>query len=566
MTKFYNILRYIIVVLLTFTPFVGTYAQSVVDVIKQAETLIDEEKYDKAYSLLQKFSEKQVEEQGDSCIMLFNYEKGTCLFYMERYKEAIPYLQKGLQIMERLPHEDCNYLEMMYGIGSCYKKMGNLSKAEEYYRRTILKGNYYDLNCAIRNQTYSEMAELYTLMGKPELADICTSRIASEMRLRDSKDFEMQIDDLFDLEDAYEKQGKMEDAISTLRKILSIIDEKKGKTNEDYLAYSCLLGYRLKYGVNRPDEAASVFKDVIEIGKGLSAHRKEVCSAYEEYLRYLAEKGEIETINTILPTAVKYYTSTNLDTQSQRNLYEIVGVGLCDAQLYEDGIKFLEKKWKGSGANSIRALDYLGQFYFRSDPSKSLAFYKNAESQINKGFEVDDNTRKTLYEYLMYLNERLENFTEAIKYAELAEPYIKRMNDNNYYLRHLMSWSVESIHANDNDKANYLLDKAAPLLEGADNDVKIQALSNMGFVYLKTERLDKAIDILNNGIDLAIKLKGEKCPELATFYHNLGRAYMLKKDKAQALSALNKSKSLQLELEGNVMQRTIDYIKECQEK
>ena len=44
-----------------------------------------------------------------------------------------------------------------------------------------------------------------------------------------------------------------------------------------------------------------------------------------------------------------------------------------------------------------------------------------------------------------------------------------------------------------------MLDKAAPLLEGADNDVKIQALSNMGFVYLKTERLDKAIDILNNG-------------------------------------------------------------------
>ena len=545
-------------------PLIRINAQSVQGFLEQAKILIDEEKYDKAYSLLQKISEEQVEEQGDSCIMLFNYEKGTCLFFMERHKDAIPCLQKGLQIMERLPHEDCNYLEMMYGIGSCYKKMGILSKAEEYYRRTILKGNYYDLNCAIRNQTYSEMAELYTLMGKPELADICTSRIASEMRLRDSKDFDMQIDDLFDLEDAYEKQGKVEDAISTLKKLLFLIEEKKGKTNEDYLAYSCLLGYRLKYGVNRPDEAASVFKNVIEIGKELSAHRKEVCGAYEEYLRYLAEKGEIETINKILPTAVKYYTSTNLDTQSQRNLYEIVGVGLCDAQLYEYGIKYLEKEWSGSGASSIRALDYLGQFYFRSDPSKSLAFYKNAESQINKGLEVDDNTKQALYEYLMYLNERLENFNEAIKYAELAEPFIKRMNDSNYYLRHLMNWSIECIHTNDNDKANNLLDKAAPLLEGADNDVKIQALSNMGFVYLKSERLDKAIDILKIGIDMAIKLKGEKCPELATLYHNLGRAYMLKKDSAQALSALNKSKSLQLDLEGNVMQRTIDYIKECQ--
>jgi hypothetical protein len=41
---------------------------------------------------------------------------------------------------------------------------------------------------------------------------------------------------------------------------------------------------------------------------------------------------------------------------------------------------------------------------------------------------------------------------------------------------------------------------------------------------------------------------------------------MLKKDNERALSALNMSKSLQLELEGNVMQRTIDYIKECQER
>ena len=57
--------------------------------------------------------------------------------------------------------------------------------------------------------------------------------------------------------------------------------------------------------------------------------------------------------------------------------------------------------------------------------------------------------------------------------------------------------------------------------------------------------------------------EGEKCPALTTLYHNLGRSFMLKNDYQQALSALNKSRDLQLELEGEVSQRTSDYINEC---
>ena len=41
---------------------------------------------------------------------------------------------------------------------------------------------------------------------------------------------------------------------------------------------------------------------------------------------------------------------------------------------------------------------------------------------------------------------------------------------------------------------------------------------------------------------------------------------MLQGEFSKALAALNKSKVLQLELEGEVMQRTADYIKECESK
>ena len=91
-------------------------------------------------------------------------------------------------------------------------------------------------------------------------------------------------------------------------------------------------------------------------------------------------------------------------------------------------------------------------------------------------------------------------------------------------------------------------------------------LSQLGFVYIKIGQYDISISNINKGIELAIKETGKKAPILETLYHNLGRAYMLKEDYHNALSALNKSKSLQMELEGEVSQRTADYIKECESK
>jgi hypothetical protein len=41
---------------------------------------------------------------------------------------------------------------------------------------------------------------------------------------------------------------------------------------------------------------------------------------------------------------------------------------------------------------------------------------------------------------------------------------------------------------------------------------------------------------------------------------------MLQQDYDNALLYLNKSKGLQIQLNGNAMQRTLDYIKECESK
>ena len=60
------------------------------------------------------------------------------------------------------------------------------------------------------------------------------------------------------------------------------------------------------------------------------------------------------------------------------------------------------------------------------------------------------------------------------------------------------------------------------------------------------------------------RLKRENAQTLATVYHNLGRAYMLLGDKTSALAYLMKSKDMQTSLYGEVAEKTLIYIQECQ--
>ena len=543
-------------------------AQNVRQLINQAQILINDGKYEKADKILMEINEDKLSECSDSCLMSYNCCKGACLYYMDKYEEAVPFLKKVLNYIEKYPHEDCNYLEIMCKIGICYKRLEDYNKAEEFFRRTLIKGNYFNLNCDIMNHAYGEMAELYSLMGKPDFADICTSRIRSKMGFENTKDYDAQINGLWSLYKAHKNLGQNDECITDLQKIRSLIDENKGKINKDYLVYSSLLGFHLRYTCKRPQEAAIIHKEMIEIGKQFKTYLNEVSSAYVEYLRYLSENNKVDSIELILPYAIKYYNDTKDKRGEEDNLYEIVGNGLCDARNYEEGIKYLEKKWKGKSANSIKSLDYLGAYYFyrTNDANKALDYYLNAEKQIEGGLETNLGTKILILERLVLISQRLGNTDEAVRYSTLLEPFMKEQNDDDYRSSFLIDWSVECANNGNMEKAEELADIVEDLLSNLSNVSKIRQYSQLGFVYIKTEKYNKSIDNINKGIKLAIQEKGDKCIELTTLYNNLGRAYMLKGDYSNALSALNKSKILQLELEGEVMQRTADYIKECESK
>lgn len=199
-------------------------AQNVLSIIDNAYALIESGKYEESLVLLQNIDESQTYEYGDSCIMMYNYEMGSCFYFLDRYEEAIPYLSKALLKMEKLPHEDCIYLELIYGIGSCYNKLGQYNSAEKYFRRVMIRGNFLGFKCGITTQTLSELTEVYDKLGYTKLAKECAVKINSKVEDFPSDSWSNRVKGLLDLAESYDEQKRYDEEIETYYKILELIE------------------------------------------------------------------------------------------------------------------------------------------------------------------------------------------------------------------------------------------------------------------------------------------------------------------------------------------------------
>ena len=538
--------------------------QDVPSVIDKAYTLIDNEKYEDGLKLLQNIDESQTIVHGDSCTMMFNYEMGSCLFFLDKYEEAIPYLNKALLKMEKLSHEDCIYLELIYGIGSCYNKLKQYHNAEKYFRRVIIRGNVLKFKCKITTQTLSELTEVYNKLGYTKLAEECAIKINSEVEDFPSESWSNRVEGLFDLAESYEKQRKFDEEIEAYHQILDLIESNVGKNSDDYLLYSGVLLYRLK-SQNRQEETIELLKEMIGIGQSYRIHKDIVCRAYEDYLEIMAKQNETGSVEDMLPNAVEYIQHTTGYDWQNYNLYERIGNAFAESENYSYGVKYLEMPWNGKYPNNIRSLGNLGiGYYFKQDYQKSISYLKKAEGMINDS--TNNVTRKVIYSYLNTAYSHLNNLSEAVEYAERVAPLIKEIDGDDLYASHLISWAVDLIKANQTDRALELFKEVNLLLPIISDKTKIYYYSQYGFASIGLTNYHEAIESLKSGIALSIRIDGVDNIWLTTMYHNLGRAYMLQQDNANALLFLNKSKDLQMKLNGNAMQRTLDYINECESK
>ena len=537
-------------------------AQDFTSVIDKTELLIKQNKFDKAFRLLNA-NEYLIQELNDSSTVMFYYEKGACLYYMRQFEDALQCLNNAVLYMERIKHHNCLNLRVFYLIGLCYDSLQQFDQAEKYYRRVIIRGNNLVSECDILTHALSELTKIYSKTGNTFLADLCSSKLSLKEGNFDTTDWKNAIEELSDMAKSFKTREKYDEEIDCYQKILSILEEHVGNKHEDYIIYCHILSM-VYWLYNRTEESLNQYEHLIEIGKALYSKREEICDAYEMCLKILATKGKIEDIEKLLPEAIEYIQNTKGYDWRNHNLYEIVGITLCGNGNYEFGINYLEREWDGKLPDNLFSYFYLGTGYFNKDPQKSLLYFKKAETLIDDS--TDKITRKVIYKAIGILYSNMKNYQEAIRYKELEAPYVKEIDGIDLYAKHLLDWATDCRILNQMEKAKYLCKQVEEILPQLSNINIVSYYLNYGLLEIEMGNYDNAVSLLTKGISCSTEGNGKETSLLPYLYNHIGRAYMFKKDYSNALINLKKSADIQMQINGSVSEKTQSYIKECESK
>ena len=248
---------------------------------------------------------------------------------------------------------------------------------------------------------------------------------------------------------------------------------------------------------------------------------------------------------------------------------------LVDEKKYEDAVKeyaaFCDELKKKKGvmyesylvAVNCRAM-LLSRYLHRTD--EALPLYKELTEIADKlpsGNETICNAFCNLvlcYSKTNRQNELKEAIRDGLEYLKKANienfpPFIiYRMAGNGFYWQQDYSNAIKYYEK--------YIGMSKDKHEGGTNFEDIANMLSVSYIFSGMPEKAKAVllDVLKGS---ERKLKKESPQTLATIYHNLGRAYMLENDKADALKFLNRSSDLQKQLYGKTGERTLQYINEC---
>jgi signal transduction histidine kinase len=101
---------------------------------KAAISLANQNKFDEA-TVLSKQSVKMADSSQQPLNISQAYEAlGTTLYLQKKYKEAIPYFEKSLGVLNGASNYDHSYVETYISLSECYEKTGNYVKALANYK------------------------------------------------------------------------------------------------------------------------------------------------------------------------------------------------------------------------------------------------------------------------------------------------------------------------------------------------------------------------------------------------------------------------------------------------
>ena len=239
-----------------------------------------------------------------------------------------------------------------------------------------------------------------------------------------------------------------------------------------------------------------------------------------------------------------------------------------DSVLYYDQILEILKKYKGVSDESYILYAYTKALIIYQD----LGLYDEAiplfEELISIGNKLETYNADICGAYCFYIMclSHAGYFTKVDYFLQKGKYYIGLANLDIYMPHMLYRFAGNGAYAKQDYKKAILyyeqyLDSRNPK-EGANNYDEI--VNMISVAYIMNNVPDKAEKLLLNYLrNNETEIKAKDLQLLSDIYHNLGHSIMLQGNNSKALKYLNRSKEIQLKINGKVKEITLLYIQKC---
>lgn len=238
------------------------------------------------------------------------------------------------------------------------------------------------------------------------------------------------------------------------------------------------------------------------------------------------------------------------------------------ANLYSEFISGIKEK-KGNKYKSYLLAVYIRAILLSRDLNKiddAIPLFKELIT-ISETLEESNDNICGAYCNLALCYSRKGDYNNVEKIITKGFPYLIKANSENYPPHTIYRFSGNGAYWQQ-DYSNAIkyyelyLNSSYEREKGSSYE---EITNQLSVSYIFSNQPNKAKTILSNLLKSdETRLKTENPSLLATVYHNLGRAIMLEGSKNEALEYLTKSKDLQMNIYGEVAERTLIYIQECQ--
>ena len=487
----------------------------------------------------------------------------------------IDYVQKALTIREQLIGvHDSEYIDLLCGLAMSYED-DDVDLAIQLYERAMVVGMYpfyLKMDDDAAKQAFGRamwsLANLYEAKGYEDQL-ISLYRESFDLLSTDYKpDDATSYIGLYALASYYGQHNRYDEAISTIGEVLAYIEANEGRNCSGYI--NALYLQASFYGQKGDlQQAISQYEENIQlIYNAFGRYDENLDSNYGNLFATLLDAQQIDKAYNLLETIADYYTHTDNYKDWLNLLYGGVvrleeqqqidkANDLCDKII--ENISILSTEEREIIASKKSLLCYKANDISEAVQWQELAVELAGELDREK-FLLALSDLAALYRISDDLSKSMECYRHLKTLLEQADLEMYNIYGNTVS-------EIVGFYENNLSEAESIWRESITHIESKynrQNATYATLINGLGVVMLKTDRTNEALNWFRKVQKIYEQLNKTADNDYATILHNMGRAYMLRKQYKQAKTYLEQAQTLQIQLSGSVFERTEQYLSELE--